>query len=165
MGRWEAAKWVQKTTQKKRAYSIVPDKAIWMYACILWFLVQGYHRCLPNKLSIRTWIQLWFPITRFSHSYWLVLSHLQTMCKSLYAYKLWEWLKSITYFVKTTKKTHHTVTWFVKFSYFTWRGVRYKLCVRINKLGQLGWQVKTQLTPYILIVIILTNVWPNKTIP
>jgi hypothetical protein len=36
---------------------------------------------------------------------------------------------------------------------------------RINKLGQLGCQVRAKLTPYILHVVVLTNVWSNLTIP
>ena len=45
------------------------------------------------------------------------------------------------------------VTWLViDSSPHTWRGPRYEFCVRIRKLGQLGWQFIAQATTYMLIV-------------
>ena len=42
---------------------------------------------------------------------------------------------------------------------YTWKEARYQLCIRINKLDQLGWQARAYSTPHILIVVILSSVW------
>ena len=100
-------------------------------------------RTLGNKYLI---LQLLSPQALSVEWKWTILRD-RNMCLDMVP-PPWQYLmgiaKSTTSFIQMVIQTRCAVTWCVRWllSSYTWRGARYQLSARINKLGQHGWQVK-----------------------